>query len=234
MKKAIIFWITLCLMISPQILYSQQFNLDFYKDKMGIVVLKLSLCDIGNDEYCLVAQDIYFNKKRHTIAEYHLLKEIDSFYYRTNPKWKFFHHRILEDTGNHHFLHSKYFAQTILAQSEQWIRGTGGEVFVLKEKGKYYVKDFFIVYKVKGNFALISESFDRSSGSYFHKKLKSKKLNFIFFPLAEVLKIQSFSKISRNEIRMLGLRRFHLPYYRINTAYEPELFLHAGEGSIDE
>lgn len=229
MKKALVYWIVLLLFSIPKVSKSQHFNLDFYKNKEGVLVLKFSLCDKGHDEYCLVAQDIYFNKKRHTVVEYHLLKEIDSFFNRTTVHWQSLHQRIIAESGNHDFLSSKLFAQEILAAGKNWLRGSGGDIFVLKEKNKYYVKDFFIVYKVRGNFALISESLDNHAGGFFQKNLKSRKLNTIFYPLVEALNIHSFARLSKREIRLLGLKRFHLPYYRINTSYEPELFLNAGE-----
>ena len=229
MNKALVYWIVLLLISIPKVSKPQQLNLDFLKNKEGILMLKFSLCDKGHDEYCLIAQDIYFNKKRHTIVEYHLLKEIDSFFNRTSTYWQALHQRIINESGNHDFLSSKLFAQEILATGEKWIRGEGGDIFVLKEKNKYYVKDFFIAYKVRGNFALISESLDEYAGGFFQKNLKSKKLNSIFYPLVEALNIHSFERLTKREIRLLGLKRFHLPYYRINTAYEPELFINAGE-----
>ena len=72
------------------------------KNKEGILVLRLSTCNKTNDEYCITGQDIYFGNTRHTVADYHLLKELKNILSHQNQDNRWANpllHLMKTDTG---------------------------------------------------------------------------------------------------------------------------------------
>jgi hypothetical protein len=223
-----VFFIFLCLITEAKTI--------FLKNKTGIVVFKLMVCNKSNDEYCIVEQDIYFNSRRHTIAEYKLINDINSQIPTVNATYKqaVQLQKICETRSCFHNLASStYFAREILASEENWVRGTGGELFILNQQSNYNISPLFIVYEVTGDFLFMSLTKKDINRLFYDKKNQKIFYKNLHLPIVTVMNIHSFHKISDRCCRKLGLRHYDLPYYRIRTSDEPSFFDQNGRGELD-
>jgi hypothetical protein len=121
----------------------------------------------------------------------------------------------------------------MLAQQDDFIRGSGGELFILNPQSNYNITPLFIVYKLRGDFVLMHSSTEEIDGQLYEQFFQKRNYGTIHFPVAEVVKIHSFYKISDRVCRKLGLRHYDLPYYRIRTTDDLDFFDQTGKGKFD-
>lgn len=222
--------------------HAQKENIKIAKKQDGIVVLKIALCSSIDDEYCLVTQDIYINKKRHTLGNLELIQFCDSFiqtnadtllggFTKENLK------SIVSNCKPHmdfqYVTSSNYFTNSIIAQTPSWRRNKGGEMFMQQKQNPYDISYLYIVYKINGTFAFMGQEMESLYANFYADHFQPKVKEKINFPIVEVLNVNSFSKITNKERKRLGLRGFKMEYYRLRITGHETFLKEIEKGKLD-
>ncbi len=216
--------------------YSQRAPLKIEHRKEGVVVLKLVLCNPKDEEYCLVAHDIYFRKHAHTLtagtmerlegqsAAYPIPENIAKQLLSTYKAHQGFHN--IAATG--------FFSPEILASGNGWSRFKTGSMFLPKSVGNFNWNTVYIIYKVRGTFAFAGKELsplfkDLYNFSYQNQRFKEP----VHYPLVEALSIESFKPLTKKEARKLGMKYCTMPWYRLNVIGLNHIIDQTGVGQRD-
>lgn len=226
-----------------QFAVAQKDSLKVLKNQEAIVVLKLAICDAKFDEYCLVSHDVYIKRKKYTLGDSRLLGRLDSIArgvadasiagLLSEGSARGFAKACSASLGYKNIAGTSHFANEILANGDTWRRNKGGDMFIQRTQHPYDNTTVYLVYKIKGNFAMAYSPLEKFYADFYEGYYQPKIKEKITFPVVEVLAIESFSSISSKDAKRIGIKPFRLEYYRLKTTGMEALFDQTGKGKRD-
>lgn len=194
----------------------QQFRVEERRE--GIVVLKLTLCNPIDDEYCLVSQNIYFKKNWHTLSSETLFKALEKAGPNAAPaNAKVIMAAYKTHQGFHNITATSFFSKELLASGDGWRRHKSGALYIPRSANPFSWNTVYIAYKVKGTFAFSGPEVAKYYEPIYANHYQPTK-EPINYPVAEVLSIEYFRPLSAKETKKLGMKYCTMPYYRLKTS----------------
>ncbi len=221
----------------PFISLAQKQPVKVEEKKEGIVVLKLVLCNPKDEEYCLVSHNIHFKKNTHTLSVGAIEKLADPGEAGSMPLSTEQAKQLLSVYNTHKGFHNVaatgFFTREILATGAGWKRFKSGALYLSKYVGNYDWNTVYVVYKVRGNFALSGQEYSGFYNKLYDEYYQGKHKEPVHYPVAEVLSIEWFKPLSKKELKKLDLKVCTMPYYRLKIAGVEDFLDQAEAGKRD-
>lgn len=184
----------------------------------------------------------YINKTRYTLGNSEVLQFCDSILQTdadtlpgnfSKESLKNFIATCKPHIGYQYITSTTYFTRYVIAQTPNWRRNKGGEMYMLQKQNPYNISYLYIVYKINGTFAFMGPEMEKLYSNFYSDHYQPKIKEKINFPVVEVLNVNSFSNINNKERKRLGLRGFRLEYYRLRVTGHETLLKEIEKGKLD-